>query len=129
MIPALAALGTTLIEGVTQFFRSKQEIAKAAAENRARLLRSEHEHNQEWEMRSLENAGWKDDILFYFFIGLFIWAGFDPEGSGAFFVNVALMPDWFKETWSWLIASVLGVKKIGEYVPGIVRGVKDALSK
>lgn len=129
MVNAIVALGSTIISGVTQWFQGKQEIAKAAQENRARLLRSEQAHNHEWEMRQLENAGWKDDILFYAFIGLFVWAGFQPDDAGQFFLNVDTMPDWFKQTWMWMVASVLGVKKIGEMVPSLITGVKDALRK
>ncbi len=126
MLTAITALGGTLLNGLTSYFKGKQEIAKAAQENRARQLRSITDNNHEWEMRQLENSGWKDDILFYFFIGLFVWTGFYPEASATFFMNIDTMPDWYKETWMWIVASVVGVKKLGDYAPTLIKGISSA---
>jgi hypothetical protein len=127
VITLISALGGTVVQGVIDWFKGQQEITKAAQNNKIKLLQSDQTHNQMWEMKQLENSGWKDDVLFYAFIALFVWSGFDPEGSAAFFMNVDLMPEWFKTTWMWLVASVVGVKKLGDYAPMLIQGVKDAL--
>jgi len=112
---------------VRDHFASKRRIKEAITENTIRLAQSEQSHNQIWEMKQLDNVGWKDDVLFYAFIAMFIWAGFDPTGAGVFFTNLQSLPEWFIKTWFWVVASVLGVKKIGDYAPALIAGVKAAL--
>lgn len=119
----------TLFGGVNDHFKDKRALKKAVIENKIRMAESTMSHNQSWEMKQLENSGWKDDILFYAFIAMFIWAGFDPEGAKEFFTNLNILPEWFIQTWFWLVASVLGVKKIGDYAPGMIKGIKDAVKK
>ena len=127
MFTVIAGLITQAISGATSWLKSKQEIKKAEAENRARLLRDEQTHNQNWEMASLTNAGWKDDVLFYAFLAMFVWAGFDPNGAKEFFENLNVLPEWFVKTWLWMVASILGVKKLGEYTPALIQGIKTAV--
>ena len=50
----------------------------------------------------------------------------DPDGAKEFFENLDSLPDWFVKIWFYIVASVLGVKKIGDYLPDVVSGVKDA---
>lgn len=109
--------------------RQKRELRQAIHENKVRLALSEQEINKSWEMRQLENIGWKDDILFYFFIGVFVWAGLYPEQASTFFQNIQFLPDWFVKLWFWVIASVLGIKKIGDYAPQFINGMKDLFTK
>jgi hypothetical protein len=132
MLPFIPVIGKIISEGfglIGDHFKSKRELKKAVTENKIRLAQSAQSHNQEWEMKQLDNAGWKDDILFYAFIGLFVWAGFDPDGAARFFANLNVLPDWFIKTWFWLIASILGVKKIGDYVPSLMGAIKDIVKK
>ena len=126
IIGALIGIGESIVNGVKQGFESKRRIREAITENKIALAKSTQSHNQDWELKQLDNAGWKDDVLFYSFILCFVWAGFDPEGAKEFFANLQVLPDWFLKTWFWLLASVLGVKKIGEYAPGMIKGVKEA---
>lgn len=128
MLPIFGLLGT-IINGVTEHFKNKQKVKAAITENRIRLAADQQSHNHEWEMRQLDNAGWKDDVLFYGFIAMFIWAGFDPEGAKQFFDNLTVLPEWFIKTWLWLVASVIGVKKIGEYAPDAIKAIKDVFKK
>ena len=126
MLTAILALGTTIIGGVKGHLENKQKISQAVVENKMRLAASETEFNHEWEMKSLQGAGFKDDVLFYGFIGMFVWAGFDPEGAKVFFLNLDSLPEWFVKVWFAIVASVLGIKKIGDYLPGAIQGVKAA---
>ena len=129
MLTALVALGTTLLDGVVQHFKGKQDIQKAITENKIRLALSDQSHNHEWEMAQLADRGWKDDVLFYAFLAMFVWAGFKPETAKEFFANLSILPEWFVETWMWLVASIVGVKKIGEYLPSALNGIKQVLTK
>ena len=124
MITAILDLVKMIVGGVTDSFKGKRAIKKAIVENKVRLAQSKQEHNQAWELKQLANVGYKDDVLFYAFIGVFVWAGFDPEGSQEFFTNINTLPEWFLKTWFWVVASVLGVKKIGDYLPGVISGLR-----
>ena len=119
MFTVIAGLITQAISGATSWLKSKQEIKKAEAENRARLLRDEQTHNQNWEMASLTNAGWKDDVLFYAFLAMFVWAGFDPNGAKEFFENLNVLPEWFVKTWLWMTYGTpyhFGIGEDWEYI-------------
>lgn len=125
LIGAVAGLVTTIFGSFNDHFKGKQELKKAIVENRIRLARSDKEYNHQWEMKQLENAGWKDDVLFYAWLGFFVWSGFDPEGAKNVLSSWDQLPDWFLQVTFWIVAAVLGVKKIGDYLPGAVKGVKD----
>lgn len=129
MISAIVELGSMIVGGVKDHFEGKRKVKRAIVENKVRLAQSEQSHNQKWEMMQIDNTGWKDDVLFYAFIVMFVWAGFDPEGSKAFFNNLNVLPEWFIKTWFWIVASILGVKKIGDYLPNAISGVKEAFKK
>ncbi|MDC0336114.1 hypothetical protein OAN24_04390 [Pseudodesulfovibrio sp.] len=127
IIGAVAGLVTTIVNGVTGHMQQKQELKRTVMENRMRLAKSDQEFNHEWEMKQLENAGWKDDVLFFAWIGFFIWSGIDPDRAGEVIQAWENLPDWFLQVTFWIVAAVLGVKKIGDYLPGAVKGFKDAM--
>lgn len=127
IVSALTGLVSLIVEGVRDHVKGKQEIKKAVVENKIRLAQSSLEYNQAWEMKQLEQAGFKDDVLFYAWLGFFVWSGFFPEDAARVIQAWEILPDWFLEITFWLVAAVLGVKKIGENLPGTVRGVRDAL--
>ena len=130
-LPVLGIVGLfkTIIGGFSDHFEGKRKIKQAIVDNKIRLARSAQDHNQEWEMKQLENAGYKDDVLFYAFIAMFVWAGIDSDGARKFFENLEVLPDWFIKIWFAVVASVLGIKKIGDYLPGMISGVKEILGK
>jgi len=127
-LPIIGLVGT-IIGGIKDHFEGKRKLKQAVTENKIRLAQSQQSHNHEWEMKQLENVGWKDDVLFYGFIAMFVWAGFDPDGARQFFDNLNALPEWFIKTWFWLVASVVGVKKVGDYLPNVVGGIKDIFRK
>ncbi len=127
ILGAVAGLLTTIVEGVTGHVKQKQELKRTVMENRMRLAKSDQEFNHEWEMKQLENARWKDDVLFFAWIGFFIWSGVDPERAAEVVQAWENLPDWFLQVTFWIVAAVLGVKKMGDYLPGAVRGIKDAM--
>lgn len=115
----------TLISGATQYFKGKQEVKKAVIENKVRLAKDAQEFNHEWEMASLMNAGYKDDVLFYAIVGVFVYSAIDPEGAGKVFANWETIPAWFREITMWMVASIVGVKKLGQYLPELMKGIRD----
>lgn len=129
VVSALTGLFSLVVDGVREHLRGKQEIRRAVVENKVRLARSSQEFNQAWEMKQLENAGWKDDVLFYAWLAFFIWSGFAPEAAAEVLRSWEALPEWFLQITFWIVAAVLGVKKIGDYLPGAVRGVRRALDR
>ncbi len=129
MITAITSLGSAVVGGISGYFKRKQELTAAIHENKVKLALSEQSYNQEWEMRQLDNSGWKDDVLFYAILLMFVWSAFDPEAAAKVFENWKMLPPWFLEITGWLVASVIGVKKVGEYLPGLLSGVKQVLKE
>ena len=127
IVSALAGLVSLVVEGIRDHVKGKQDIKKAVVENKIRLAQSSQEYNQAWEMKQLEQVGLKDDVLFYAWLAFFVWSGFFPEDAAEVIKAWEILPDWFLQITFWLVAAVLGVKKIGENLPGAVRGVRDAL--
>jgi hypothetical protein len=123
----IAGLVKGLISPVSDYFRRKQELKEATHMFRLEMAKSNQTHTQTWELLQLENNGWKDDVLFYAMILMFVWAGFDPDGAKEFFTNLNVLPEWFVKTWFWVVASVVGVKKVGDYAPSLIAGVKNSL--
>ncbi|MGE4551774.1 MAG: hypothetical protein AB7D57_01600 [Desulfovibrionaceae bacterium] len=129
IVSALTGLVSMAVEGVREHLKGRQEIQKAVVENKIRLAKSESEYNHEWEMRQLTSAGWKDDVLFYAWLAFFVWSGFDPDGASRVVQAWEVLPDWFLEVTFWIVAAVLGVKKIGDNLPGAVRALRGALGR
>lgn len=124
--PLLAVFGP-IVKGVQGYFERKQKVQNAITENKCRLALDKSSNNHEWEMKVLTNSGWKDDVLFYGIVAMYVYSAIDPEGAGRVFKNWELIPEWFRTITFWLVASVIGVKKLGDYVPGAIRGVRDSL--
>lgn len=129
IIGGLIELGKLVGKGILDNVKRKQEMKAKTHERKLEMAADKQNHNQDWELKQLENAGWKDDVLFYGIIGMFVWAGIDPDAASVFFKNIQTLPDWFIKIWFWTIASVLGVKKLGDYVPNFIQGVKTIFSK
>ncbi len=128
-IKMLADPINTIVGGVADSLKSNRALKKAIADNKIKLAQSAQSHNQGWEMRQLDNVGWKDEVLFYSFILMFVWAGFFPEKAGEFFTNLEAIPEYMQKIFMWIVASVVGVKKIGDYVPGAISGITNAIKK
>ena len=119
-------LASPITSGIN-YFNKKQELKTAIMDQKIKLAQSDMTYNSEWELRSLINAGWKDDILFYGVIGVFVWAGIDPQAANQYFQNLSVLPEWFITTFVWLVASVIGVRKFGEYAPSVIKSIKGAM--
>lgn len=113
-----------------EFFEHKREIKRAQVNAKIERLNSmENPEDQKWEIKEVDSAGIKDDVLFYAIIFMFVWAGFDPVGAEKFFNNINLLPDWFVKTWFWLITTVLGIKKASQYAPKAFKEIHDIIKK
>jgi len=117
------------VDGFREHLEGKRKIKRAIVDNKARMAESKEGHNQDWEMKQLDNAGYKDDVLFYAFIAMFIWTGFYPEAAREFYKNIEIMPPLFTKVFVALIASVLGLKKFSDYAPAAIKGVREAFNR
>lgn len=126
IIGPILEFGSVIAKGVIDNQKKKMELKGANLNSRIRMAEDEQSHNQDWEIKKLENAGWQDDILFYALLGMFVWAGINPTGAGVFFENLKKMPDWFQELSIVTFYGVIGLRKGQEYLPGIISGVRAA---
>jgi hypothetical protein len=130
MLGAISELLATVVKSGTGIIKRRQELKAAKTENEARLLRDEQSHNQAWEMRALTNAGWKDEALFILIMAMWVYSAIDPEGAKVVFQNwKEAIPEWYQKITMWLVASIIGVKKIGDYGPALIAGIKTAIKK
>ena len=96
------------------FFRDKQkakfQLKMAGLQNRARLLLDTESNNHEWEMKALETSG---KGLKWFSFSMFslpiIITVVDPNYGKEIFANLALVPEWFMQTWVTINGAVWGV--------------------
>ena len=124
IIEGVISIVKNIAGGVVDHFEGKRKIKAAIVESKIKMAASEQSHNQDWEMKQLDNAGWKDDILFYLWVGFFIYSGFYPEQTAVIVKNWEILPDWFLKVFFWLVPAVLGIKKLGDTLPGLIKGVR-----
>ncbi len=122
--PVLDILGRVGAYAVRRV-RDRLELSDAVMENKKRLARSEDECNSLWELRGLQGSGWQDDLLFYAWLAFFVWSGFSPEQAAEIMDSWESLPDWFSQTTFWIAAAVLGLKKAGDYLPGLAEGFRN----
>ena len=128
IIGAISEFLAAVVKSGTGIIKRRQDLKTAKTENEARLLRDEQSHNQAWEMRALTNAGWKDEALFILIMAMWVYSAIDPEGAKVVFENwKEAIPEWYRKITMWLVASIIGVKKIGDYLPGVIVGIKSAM--
>ena len=49
------------------------------------------------------------------------YSAMDPEGAKVVFQNWRdAIPEWYQKITMWLVASIIGVKKIGDYGPALI---------
>ena len=81
-------------------------------------------------MRALINAGWTDEAFFILIMARWVYSAFDPEGAEVIFENwKTAIPEWYQKITMWLVASVIGIKKIGDFGPALLAGFKAAIKK
>ena len=129
LIAPITSIVSNLVGGITDHFEGKRKIKQALTESKILMAQSTLSHNQSWEMKQLDNSGWKDDVLFYAIIFFFVYTGLNPDHAGEIIKNWQILPDWFITIFGWVVAAVLGVKKIGDYLPMAIRGVKTAFKE
>ena len=129
MFTAIAALIGTIVTGITSTLKGKQKIKQASMDNRARLAADRESNNAIWEIRALENVGAKDEILFYAIVAVYVYSAFDPDGAAAMFKNWEAIPLWFQKITMAMVASIVGLKKLSDYGPPLVKGIKDIFGK
>jgi uncharacterized membrane protein len=96
------------------------EIKKARAKNAIHLAQKGQDHSHEWERKSLENSGWKDEywtiilsvpMILCFIPGMdqYITAGFE---------SLRQTPEWYRWAAGIAIGSAFGVRKFTQAVKG-----------
>ena len=122
----IGSLISTAVNGVIGYLQNKQKIKAAVADRKAEQAREKSNHDSKWELDALNGNGWMDDALFICIVAVYVFSAVDPEGAKQMFLNWQVIPEWFQKVTMALVASVVGIKKFADYVPGAIKGVKDA---
>ena len=130
----LGLLGNVLgpvVSGVKDYVMAQQDLKKAEAENKARLLRDTKSNNHEWEMANLRDKDkWLRRISFAVFTAPLIWAGFDPIAVQAYFdVALKAMPEWYVQIVLSMVGGIWGISVLKNSVPALVGGIVKAVRK
>ena len=79
MLGLLSGVLGPVVTGVKDYVMAQQDLKKAEAENKARLLRDTKSNNHEWEMANLRDKDkWLRRISFAVFTAPLVWAAFEP---------------------------------------------------
>lgn len=101
--------------------QTNMEIAKAEAEAKIARLASAQTHEQEWEIESIKQSGWKDEWFVILFSVPVIMC-FIPGGSQyvtAGFDALSGTPEWFQWSFIVAVASSFGFRKLTDLVSTI----------
>lgn len=121
----LISLGTSIIGGITDYFKGKQEINKAQleadiklivaeAEAKAKRLEKEAEMDYDLDKIALQNMEktWKDELILIIFMIPLVMS-FLPsyqEYVTAGFASLALVPDWYMYILIGMITVIYGMR-------------------
>ena len=121
----LIALGTSIIGGITDYFKGKQEINKAQleadikliiaeAESKAKRLEREAEMDYDLDKIAMQNMNktWKDELILIIFMIPLVMS-FLPayqEYVTAGFASLALVPDWYMYILVGMITVIYGMR-------------------
>ena len=131
MLGLLSGVLGPVVSGVKDYVMAQQDLKKAEAENKARLLRDTKSNNHEWEMANLRDKDkWLRRISFAVFTAPLIWAGFDPIAVQAYFdVALKAMPEWYVQIVLSMVGGIWGISVLKNSVPALVGGVVKAIRK
>lgn len=123
--------GKAAIEDIKESREQERELRRAEMENKARMLRDSQADNHEWEMANLTDKDkWLRRGSYIMFSAPFIWAFIDPAGVEQYFaVALTSMPDWYVKTYVGMVGGIWGIAQLKNSIPGIINGVKKAVSK
>jgi hypothetical protein len=128
-LPILGVAIGAVIEGITSWWRTRQEIKKVEAESAIeikkaetqsyiRRLETQQQLDAEWEIKSIANNGWKDEYLTLVMsiplIMCFVPGLDDYVHRG--FASLGGTPDWYQYALLVVLASAFGFRKITDLV-------------
>ena len=121
----LISLGTSIIGGITDYFKGKQDINKAQleadikliiaeAESKAKRLERDAEMDYDLDKIALQNMEktWKDELILVIFMIPLVMS-FLPsyqEYVTAGFASLALVPDWYMYILIGMITVIYGMR-------------------
>ena len=125
MIGGLVTLGSSIITGISDYFKGKQEISKvqleadkklilAEAEAKAKRLDRESEQDYDLDKIAMQNMEktWKDELILVIFMIPLVMS-FIPsyqEYVTTGFASLALVPDWYMYILVGMITVIYGMR-------------------
>lgn len=101
---------------------AQQQTQLAVEQNKARLALDTESNNHNWEMAELTDADkWIRRISFAAFTAPFIIAAFAPGAVHTYFVTaIAVIPDWYKQTYMSITGAVWGISSLKNTIPQVL---------
>lgn len=125
MWTGIFSLGSSIITGISDYFKGKQEISKvqleadkkiimAEAEAKAKRLERESEQDYDLDKIAMQNMekSWKDEAILVIFLTPLVLC-FIPDYSPfvtAGFASLALVPDWYMYILVGIITVIYGMR-------------------
>ena len=102
-----------IVQGILDNRKNKREVKAAIQEKRLENIREGRIAEAQWNLKAIENAGWKDEwltlVLSVPFVGAFI-PGMVPHLRAGFQV-LETMPVWYQGAVAVMIAASFGYQK------------------
>ena len=119
-------LGKLLLGGVVDYVKGRQEIARAEAKTRARLIADREKYNADWEMAQLADKDkWLRRISFGLFSFPIIMAYADPQAVKQYFdVALSAMPEWYIKVYLAMVGGIWGVQELKRALPALAAGLR-----
>ena len=125
MWTGIFSIGSSIVTGISEYFKGKQEISKTrlegdikvlVAEAEAKVKRLEKESEQDYDldkiaMQNMEKT-WKDELILVIFMIPLVMS-FIPsyqEYVTAGFASLALVPDWYMYILVGMITVIYGMR-------------------
>lgn len=114
-----------LIEMGSTWLKGKNERLRVKEEAKAKVLQSQVEHKEAWELTALQGAGWKDEYLTVL-ISIPLIACFIPGGAQWVvegFDALQGTPDWYPSLLMVVFGATFGRKEL----PKVLKNFKEAM--
>lgn len=128
----------SIVGAIRDIFIRRQEIAKAnhelkkaVIENKKELATSKVLCNSSWELGQLLNTDtFLRRLVFVIIVLPYIVAIFAPEHVNTYFQHsLQSIPEWWRNTFIYLVAAIYGFQKIADGIGNIITAVRSYIAK
>lgn len=113
MINLILPLISSWLAGRQRVNDKKLDLKLADLENKADLLRSKEQYNNDWEIRSLTHSPtFLRSASFTLFSLPIVITVISPEHGAEVWTNLDVVPDWFKAVYLSMVGGIWGIVEL-----------------